>query len=73
MGLRFFLRRLLPPVGDVREEITALVYISQGGFSYSDIMEMPSVDRRWYLRRMTQLKREEAEHMRNASKRKPKK
>lgn len=48
----------------MREEILSLIYVSEGGFGYSDILDMSPGDRRYYLKAMARLKKEEAEAIR---------
>ena len=50
----------------MRDEVAALCYISNGGFSYGDVMEMTSRDRRFYLRKLTDYKRAESDAMERA-------
>ena len=46
-------------MNDLREEAFGIVYGTDGGVAYSDVMDMSSAERRWWLERVaTQLKRE---------------
>jgi hypothetical protein len=46
-------------LNELREEAFGLVYGTDGGVSYSDVMGMGSSERRWWLDRVAkQLKRE---------------
>jgi len=54
----------------LREQVFALTYCMEG-MTYGDVMDMPSVDREWYLNRLhTQMKRE-ADAMKRTRVRKP--
>lgn len=47
--------------------MAALAYLSNGGFPYEAIMDMSSSDRRFYLRKLRDYKRQEAKSMEDAS------
>lgn len=48
---------------ELREETHAMVYITQGGFNYNDVMGMTRADRDWHIARLAQQKGEERKEM----------
>ena len=55
---------------EIHREIFALAYNSQGGFSHSDIYDMPIYLRKFYIRELVEAKKREQEQMKAASKQK---
>jgi hypothetical protein len=44
---------------ELREEVHALTYITQGGFSYTEVMGMERSDRDWHIARLARQKADE--------------
>ena len=47
--------------------MAALIYVTEGGITYGDAIEMTHVDRRYYLRKFTDYKNREASEYRRVS------
>ena len=68
MELGFFLLELLPPVdaNALREEAWSLCYLTEGGFSYTEVQGMTRGERTWFLKRLARQKESEADAIKAA-------
>jgi len=73
MELGFFLLELLPSVelDSLREEVWTLCYLTEGGFSYSEVQEMTRGERTWFLKRLAKAKEAEADAIKAAKNKSP--
>ena len=69
MELGFFLLELLPAqrYEDLMEQVFALCYASQGGFSYAEVRGMTRRERDWFLNRIAKQKEREADAIRSGN------
>jgi hypothetical protein len=64
----FYLQLLFPTFTEeeLNEQIFALTYLMKGGISYESTLEMSRRERIWFLRRITEQKRDEAQQIQRA-------
>jgi hypothetical protein len=64
----FYLQLLFPSYdeGELNEQIFALTYLMKGGVSYESVLNMTRRERIWFLKRITEQKKSEAQQIQRA-------
>jgi hypothetical protein len=68
LELQKFFRGFFPvtSLDDIREQVFALYYFSEGGITYRDVDDMESSERTWHLKRIAKQKTDESEAIKKA-------
>ena len=68
LDIRLFFRQFLPTgkLTDLYEQQFSLVYNSNGGITYEDVLSMTFLEREWFLERLSDQIKEENRQMKRA-------